>query len=77
MFVLDKGTHFVGQKVKDLLGQLKIKFYNLTLSYPQYNGQAEATNMTIMNGIKKRLGKAKGKWVEELLSILCAYQTTP
>ncbi|GFS36309.1 hypothetical protein Acr_00g0045290 [Actinidia rufa] len=33
--------------------------------------------MTIMNGIKKRLKKAKGKWVEVLLNILWAYQTTP
>ena len=33
-FVLDNGTQFLGQKVKDLLGQLKIEFYNSTLSYP-------------------------------------------
>ena len=30
-----------------------------------------------MNGIKKRLKKSKGKWVEKLPSILWAYQTTP
>ena len=30
-----------------------------------------------MNGIKKRLEKAKGKWVEELSNILWAYWTTP
>ncbi|XP_057497351.1 uncharacterized protein LOC130782072 [Actinidia eriantha] len=30
-----------------------------------------------MNGIKKRLEKAKGKWVEELPNILWAYRTTP
>ncbi|GFY99152.1 chitin elicitor receptor kinase 1 [Actinidia rufa] len=41
------------------------------------NGQAEASNKTIMNGIKKRLEKAKGKWVEELLNVLLAYRTTP
>ena len=43
----------------------------------QCNGQAEATSKTIMNGIKKRLKKAKDKWVEDLPNILCAYQTTP
>ena len=32
-FVSDKKTQFVGQKVKDLLGQLKIEFYNSTPSY--------------------------------------------
>ena len=29
-----------------------------------------------MNGIKKRLEKTKGKWVEKLSSVLWAYQTT-
>ena len=60
-----------------MLGQLKIEFYNSTPSYPQYNGQDEATSKTIMNEIKKRLEKAKGKWIEELENILWAYWTTP
>ena len=30
-----------------------------------------------MNEIKKRLEKAKGKWVEELSSLLWAYRITP
>lgn len=30
-----------------------------------------------MDGIKKRLEDAKGRWVEELLSVLWTYQTTP
>ena len=60
-----------------MLEQLKIEFYNLTPSYPQCNGQAKATNKTIMNGIKKRLEKVKGKWVKELPNILWAYRTTP
>ena len=30
-----------------------------------------------MNGLKKRLDGAKGKWVEELPNILWAYQRTP
>ena len=75
-FISDNGTQFVGQKVKDLLRQMKIEFYNSTLSYQECNGQAETTNQTIMNGIKKRLKKAEGKLVKELLNILWAYQTT-
>ena len=58
-FISDNGTQFIGKKLKDLLEQLKIEFYNSTPSYPQCNGQAEATNKTIMNEIKKRLEKAK------------------
>ncbi|XP_057484915.1 uncharacterized protein LOC130771317 [Actinidia eriantha] len=75
-FVSDNGTQFVGSKVRRLLEQLKIEFYTSTPSYPQYNGQTEATNKTIMIGIKKRLEKAKGKWVEELANVLWAYRTT-
>ena len=31
----------------------------------------------LLDGIKKRLKKAKGRWVEELPSILWTYRTTP
>ena len=31
--VLDNRTQLLGQKVKDLLGQVKIEFYNSILSY--------------------------------------------
>ena len=45
--------------------------------YPQSNGQAEATNKTLITVLKKRLEQAKGKWVEELPGVLWAYRTTP
>ena len=41
-----------------------------TPAYPQGNGQAEAINKVIVNELKKRLGDAKGKWVEELPYVL-------
>ncbi|RVW84731.1 hypothetical protein CK203_046660 [Vitis vinifera] len=41
------------------------------------NGQAEATNKTLITALKKRLEQAKGKWVEELPGVLWAYRTTP
>ena len=69
-FISDNGTQFIDKKVKNLLEQLKIEFYNSTPSYPQCNWKAKVTNKTIMNVIKKRLEKAKGKWVEELLNVL-------
>ncbi|XP_028097557.1 uncharacterized protein LOC114297340 [Camellia sinensis] len=46
-------------------------------AYPRSNGQAEASNKVILDGIKKRLEKAKDKWVEELPSVLWAHHTTP
>uniref|UniRef100_A0A2N9GLJ3 Uncharacterized protein n=1 Tax=Fagus sylvatica TaxID=28930 RepID=A0A2N9GLJ3_FAGSY len=37
---------------------------------------AEVSNKVILNGIKRKLEAAKGKWVEELPSILWTYRTT-
>ena len=48
-----------------------------TPAYPQGNEQAEAVNKVIVNGLKKRLDDAKGKWVEELSHVLWTYRTTP
>ena len=48
-----------------------------TPAYPQGNGQAEAVNKVIVNGLKKRLDDAKGKWVEELPHVLWTYRTMP
>ena len=44
--------------------------------YPQSNGQAEASNKTLLIALKKRLDSAKGKWEEELPEVLWAYRTT-
>ena len=48
-----------------------------TSAYPQGNGQVEAIKNVIVNGIKKRLDDAKGKWVEELPHVLWTYRTMP
>ena len=37
------------------------------------DGQAETTNKTIVNRLKKRLENVKGKWAEKLPNILWAY----
>ena len=48
-----------------------------TPAYLQGNGQAEAVNKVILNGLKKRLDDAKGKLVEELSHVLWTYRSTP
>ena len=48
-----------------------------TPAYPQENWQAEVVNKVILNGLKKGLDDAKGKWVEELPHVLWTYRTTP
>ncbi|VFQ97957.1 unnamed protein product [Cuscuta campestris] len=45
--------------------------------YPQGNGQVENANRTIVDGLKKRLGEAGNKWLEELPHIVWAFRVTP
>ena len=47
-----------------------------TLAYPQGNEQVDAVNKVIVNGLKKMLDDAKGKWVEKLPNVFWTYQTT-
>lgn len=49
----------------------------MSVAHPQANGQVEVTNRTIPEGIKKRLNGSKGKWVEELDTVLWTYRTSP
>ena len=58
-------------------GELEITNRYSTLTYPQGNGQAEAINKIIVNGLKKRSDDSKGKWVEELPHVFWTYRTTP
>ncbi|XP_070682462.1 uncharacterized protein [Malus domestica] len=46
------------------------------LRHPQNNGQAEASNKTILDSLKKSISDKKGKWPDEIPSVLWAYRTT-
>ncbi|KAL6348510.1 hypothetical protein AAG906_009970 [Vitis piasezkii] len=56
--------------------ELKIKNLYSTPHYPQSNGQAEATNKTLLIALKKRLEWTKEKWVDNLPGVLWAYWKT-
>ena len=68
--VSDNGPHFDSRVYRDFCQELKIKNLYSTPRYPQSNGQAEASNKTLLTALKKRLDSAKGKWVEELPRVL-------
>ena len=74
--VFDNGPQFDSRVYRDFFQELKIKNLYSTPRYPQSNGQAEASNKTLLTALKKRLDSAKGKWVEELPGVLWAYRTT-
>ena len=77
VLISDNGFQFDGKMFRRYCGELGITNRYSTPAYPQRNGQAEAVNKVIVNGLKKRLDDAKGKWVEELPHMLWMYRTTP
>ena len=72
--ISDNGLQFDSKAFRAFCSDLGIKNRYSTLVHPQSNGQAEATNKTIVNGL---MDGAKGRWAEELPKVLWAYQTTP
>ena len=65
--VSDNGPQFDSRVYQDFCQGLKIRNLYSTPRYPQSNGQAEASNKTLLTALKKWLDSARGKWVEELL----------
>ena len=76
LIVSDNRPQFDSRVYRDFFQELKIRNLYSTPRYPQSNGQAEASNKTLLTALKKRLDSAKGKWVEELPRVLWAYKTT-
>ncbi|CAA7027871.1 unnamed protein product [Microthlaspi erraticum] len=74
--VTDNGPQFTSNNFKNYCITWGIKLSFATPRHPQSNGQAESSNKTIIQMLKKRLESAKGKWVEELPGVLWAYRTT-
>ncbi|MCI37649.1 gypsy retrotransposon integrase-like protein, partial [Trifolium medium] len=65
------------KKFQEFLTKIGTTQHFASVEHPQTNGQAEAANRVILRGLKRRLDEAKGKWTEELHSILWFYRTTP
>lgn len=77
ILVSDNGRQFAEDPFKAWCLEMKITQKFTSVAHPQANGQVEVTNRTLLHGIKTRLDKAKGDWVENLSNILWAYRTTP
>ena len=74
--VSDNGKQFAENPFKQWCIDMKIDQKFTSVAHPQANGQTEVTNKTILKGLKTRLGRAKGLWVDELPSVLWTYRTT-
>ena len=58
--VTDNGSQFISFDFQDFCKEWGIQLSFSTPRYPQANGQAESTNKTVINIIKRRIEKAKG-----------------
>ena len=76
VLVFDNGKQFDNSAFRDFCSELGIKNHYSSPAHPQANGQVEVTNRTLLKIIKTRLEGAKGIWLDELPSVLWAYQTT-
>ncbi|KAL0462271.1 UNVERIFIED_CONTAM: hypothetical protein Slati_0114700 [Sesamum latifolium] len=75
--ISDNGRQFQGQRIQDWCAGLHIKQRFTSVTHPQANAQVEVTNRILVQGIKKRLDRVEGNWVEEFTSVLWSYRTTP
>ena len=76
ILISDNGLQFDSKAFRRYCCELEIINKYSTPAYSQENEQVETSNKVIVNGLKKRLDDAKGRWVEELPHVLWAYRTT-
>ena len=70
VLISDNSLQFDSKIFRGYCGELGIINMYSTTAYPQGNRQAKVVNKVIVNGLKKRLDDAKGKWVKELPHVL-------
>ncbi|KAK6163313.1 hypothetical protein DH2020_000177 [Rehmannia glutinosa] len=75
--ISDNGTQFQDRKIRKWLAEMKVRQHFTSVAHPQANGQVEVTNPSIVKGIKARLERAGGGWVDEPHSVLWSHRTTP
>ena len=75
--ISDNGLQFDSLAFREFCSNLGIKNRYSSPAYSQSNGQAEAVNKVIVNGLKRRLEGAKGNWAEELSNVFWVYRITP
>ncbi|XP_050217341.1 uncharacterized protein LOC126668172 [Mercurialis annua] len=72
-----KWIEFDSAKFRKFCAEYQIDLRFTSVYHPQSNGQTEVANRILLAGLKRRLDECKGRWVEELYSVLWNYRTTP
>ena len=68
--ISDNGTPFVNSDVRRMLEFYQVKHHRSSPYYPQGNGQAEATNKTLIKIISKMSQEYTGGWAMHLSDAL-------
>ncbi|XP_024195808.1 uncharacterized protein LOC112198962 [Rosa chinensis] len=76
VLVSDRGAAFMGGPVEELVNDFGIQFIHSSPYYTQSNGQAEASNKTIITLLKKMLVENPRQWHDTLYETLWAYRTS-
>ncbi|XP_021775622.1 uncharacterized protein LOC110739486 [Chenopodium quinoa] len=74
--VFDNGPQFETDHLRDWLNDQGIVHCFASVGRQKANGQVEAYNKLISNGIKLKLEKAGGLWADELVNVLWSIRTT-
>ena len=74
--ITDNGTPFKNQEVATLCRKFGITHNFSTRYYPQGNGQAEATNKTLLKILKKTVDAVGRNWHLQIALALWAYRTS-
>ena len=74
---MNNGKQFDCDTLRRYLSDFKINVAYSSVCNPQCNGQAEVANKQILNGLKKKLDEAKGRWSEVLYDVLWSFRTAP
>jgi hypothetical protein len=72
----DQGAAFMSHQFKDFASSFDIKLLNSSPYYAQVNGQAEASNKTLIKLIKKKIEEKPRRWHEVLCEALWAYRVS-
>jgi len=75
--VIDNCSQFISTRFQGFCDKWGIRLSKSTPRYPQGNGQSEAANKTILDGLKKLFASKKGSWADELEGVLWSHRTTP
>jgi hypothetical protein len=70
----DQGNVFVAEEFRDFAEEMGIKLLNSSPYYAQANGQAEASNKSLIKLIKRKIDEYPKQWHSRLSEAIWAYR---